>query len=526
MEIQNSSINSLSTLILRQESTAAIGTILKKVFRTIIHDPSLNTLLTLDHLYMYLEITNQYILQHGTKYPIALTYIEKLIDIIQKIGLEYGIALPDNMYEILGCSTLLSTPLSISQDKDTNNHMSSTSSVNEIQYSNTTDNAPITNQEGGYLTYSTNTKLLPLYTFHIWSSICMSDIADRLWPAAFTLVNACYHINQYYISNHNNNDNNQISFLNKRSLLELGSGTGLAGGVISMILPDILKIHLTDVEYHSYTKMVQFQKNLYEKYPSIIQTKSDTTVTSRLTVGLLDWCKLADDLDRYSSKPVDWKYENDVDPDTKIENDLLLPIIPPLSIRTLRNQYNVIIGSDLVYDPLVIPQLCQTLESLLIPLLPSSDSCSIPLFLNRSIFQNTSDNLSTTIVSLPALYELLDWLSKQNIRFSILSTTYRNPSTYTLLQENIKKYNLLYIDITKDISALMNKGENNSNTSVLDMQPITEALIYHDILNTLQLTNPLTDQQLQMSFSSTELSQTSKFDERTAILLHKNYIQN
>jgi predicted nicotinamide N-methyase len=278
--------------------------------------------------------------------------------------------------------------------------------------------------------------------WRVWSSARLSDVSDTLWPASFHLINAAVGLDDG-------------SLFSGRRVLELGAGTGLAGGVIASLLP-VASVTLADVDPRACECLRAFAASLAGPFPVLVER--------------LDWISLARDA---GAGDVPCSQCLRAGPRAWVRRPGGCGHSPPPAIAALRDDCSLqvpgaplaIVGSDLVYLPEAVEPLAATLAALLIP---CDNEMDAPEGGDLAPFETCT---SAILTFLRRRTSTVGAASHSPLRaFCLLASTRRNPSTYALLLSSLRLHGLVHCDVTAladDLARRLVGGDG----AVLDLGP-------------------------------------------------------
>jgi predicted nicotinamide N-methyase len=286
----------------------------------------------------------------------------------------------------------------------------------------------------------------------------MSDIANTVWPAAFTLADAVVavcHADAY------------APLLRGRCVLELGAGTGVAA---------MLAAQLANPRVEGETACPSACQP-----PHWVLTDSDSAAVERMETGIARnsgegvrgaaW--------RLRTERLDW-----TEVAAAVASCTKRGAVPD-AVAQLRSLADVVVGSDLVYEPSIVPPLCVTLHALLAP----DGSAGAPSASAGASSRAHAAPPSETVTvaaggagvgaeaaggDIAAAAALQRAVSSQ-CRAAMLTTTRRNPATYALLQRTLQHHDLQYTDVTDVVTALIAADGGPAVESLADLGLLPEA---------------------------------------------------
>ena len=238
--------------------------------------------------------------------------------------------------------------------------------------------------DGGFMSFfTTDVGGVVREPLRVWSSALLSDVSTSLWPAAFHLIDGAVRVFARSIAG--------------RHVLELGAGTGLVGLALSRLVQPAPRVTITD----GCVKACERARTVL---------CCDNTIATRdgkvdLAVELLDW------MDEVPA----WAHE----------------------------AAEVIVASDVVYDPTVAPALTKTLSALLDA---TADADTIILPANSSGAARTADDDFTSSLFTMVTHGEVD-------RFALFANELRNAQTYEAFVREVEAAGLMYADITDRVAA-------------------------------------------------------------------------
>lgn len=379
------------------------------------------------------------------------------------------------------------------------------------------------------------------YRFHIMHSNHMSNIASTIWPASYALVDVILLLTNRF-----------RNLFSGKEILELGSGTGLAGFAIASLWP-----HITDRLPNSFALSemnISICDQLRASRALILgstnddhaecrdeQTRrlGDTSVPFHIGVVLFDWRRLLDlsnpdhcpsNLGNEDHETVLLEGMEATSPDTWMailtsrpesgNDETMSQVYSITNDPRINRQFldtSVLIGSDLVYDPSILPELTAVLRSFLTPSKPLDDrtferqntfskaSCgatggAVPpvtfqslnnTHLKADMYQQEAKFHTCSSCVMPLrTHQLMDtesgkaflsWLNAKSyssaspypsMKFCVLVSTPRTVETFDKLCQFLTKSSLIFVEITATINALLSEEVEKYSVDAQNMSSV------------------------------------------------------